>query len=145
MHLDASHGENILKGAMAISQHCHFDILLLWGIPGVTVGYADKPVIQILQLCFPPPFSFSPYLVGTTQCCSVHSQPTPVAICYVLRANHPLVSNCTLFPYHSFKIYLCLQTSRQALLSHVALVIELPCATKGTGEWRKGGSAGRGW
>lgn len=107
------------------------------------LGYADKPVIQILQLYFPPPFT--PYLEGTVQCCSVHSQPIPVAICYVLRAYHLFVSafinvtvftvlmSCTLFPYHSFKMCPCLQSSRQALLSHIALVIELPCATKVNG------------
>lgn len=132
---------------------CHSALGNTWS----NVGYADKPVIQILQLYFPPTFSFTPYLESTVQCCSVHSQPTPVAICYVLRAYHPFVStfinvtiftvlmSCTLFPYHSFKMCPCLQSSRQALLSHIAIVIELPCATKGTGEWGKGTSAGRRW
>lgn len=64
MHLNASHRENMLKGARAISQRCHFHIPLLWGIPGVTMGCTGKPVIQILHLCFLPPFSFTPHPCG---------------------------------------------------------------------------------
>lgn len=58
----ASHRENVLKGVKGCFTDCHFHIPLLWGIPGVTMGREDKPVIKILQLCFPHPFPLPPTL-----------------------------------------------------------------------------------
>lgn len=62
----------------------------------ITMDCSDKPVIR---LCLPP-FSFTTYPVGITQYCSVHSQLATMAVCYLLRAYHPLVSNCALLPYY---------------------------------------------
>lgn len=92
------------------------------------MGREDKAVIKILQLCFPHPFPLPPHLVGTVQCCSVHRQS--VLVSYLLHTQG-LSSTCQqlrIISYHSFKICPCVQSSRQALLSHMSLFIELPCA-----------------
>lgn len=92
----------------------------------ITMDCSDKPVIQ---LCFPP-FSFTAYLMGITQYCSVHSQLATVAVCYLLRAYHPLVSNCALLPYYSFRTCCC----HQNLLARVGLARELVVVTRSLDE-----------
>lgn len=73
MHLNASHREDILKGASSLC--CPFYISLPWGVPGVTMGCTDKPVIQILQLCLPHLFPLPPALWVLILCCSVIASP----------------------------------------------------------------------
>lgn len=72
MHLNASHRENILKGP---ALYVVLSASLLWGVPGVTMGCTDKPVIQILQLCLPHLFPLPPALWALIQCFCVIASP----------------------------------------------------------------------
>lgn len=86
----------------------------------ITVDCSDKPITPTVS-----PSIFLSHLVGVTQYCSVHSQLTAMAVCYLLWADHPLVSNYILLPYHSFKTCCCLQ----GLLACVRLAIQLVVVT----------------